>query len=111
MKKILLFLFTIFTFSFASGQGNNLEFSQVKLVSTLDTVPVGKVWKVTEVLRNSLSAQSAHSPAIKVNGNIIYLGVAYNGPSTSPFWLPAGTTLSTWQYVNYISVIEFNIVQ
>ena len=112
MKKTLLFLLTIFTISAATAQGNNLQFNQVKLVSnTEETVPVGKVWKITEVLRSTNGTTSASTPSIKVNGNVTYLGMAYNGPGTSPIWLPAGTTLVTWQYVNYISVIEFNIVQ
>ena len=64
MKKILLILLTIFTFSFTSGQGNNLQFNNVltmsfEAVSTADdtktlTVPDGQVLKIT-------SAHASHS--------------------------------------------------
>lgn len=44
MKIILIATLTFFSFvSFSQG---NLQFNQVKLVSTQETVPTGKVWKV-----------------------------------------------------------------
>jgi hypothetical protein len=120
MKKTLLFLFTIFTFSFASGQGNNLQFSQVKLVSALETVPVEKAWKITNVLPSqSFNSQAANCLQIKVNSNLVVLSSYYNlsggeRPNTmvlqGAIWLPAGTTLETFQSIEYISVMEFNIV-
>ncbi|MCC6599657.1 MAG: hypothetical protein IT223_03175 [Crocinitomicaceae bacterium] len=48
MKFYLLSLFTLFTLS-GLAQGT-LQFNQVKLISnTIETVPTGKVWKVTAI--------------------------------------------------------------
>ncbi len=112
MKKTLLFLITLFSFSQLLAQ--NLEFSQVKLVSTIETVPVGKVWKVTNVMP---SATSNSVVSIKVNGINIYVkGRDYiSGSATQSawtvlsgaYWLPAGTTLETHSNCEFISVIEF----
>lgn len=119
MKKTLLLLFTIFTFSQLDAQ--NLEFSQVKLVSSLETVPVGKVWKITNVLPSqSFNSQPPNCLQIKVNSNLVVLSSYYNAidasqPNTmvlqGAIWLPAGTTLETFQSIEYISVMEFNNVQ
>ena len=100
----------------------NLAFSEVKLVSTLDTVPEGRVWKITNVL-STLSNQG--DIVIKVNGNEIITafskGSNGSGPSSrqtnnhnyfssldGAFWLPSGTTLEAWTNTQYISVLEFN---
>ena len=67
MKKLLTILITLLFATQLSAQ--NLEFNQVKLVSTIETVLVGKVWKVTNVLP-STSAYNSHVD-IKVNNNVI----------------------------------------
>lgn len=52
MKKIFIFIIVLFAALNARGQGN-LQFNQVKLVSTVETVPVGKVWKLENYLPSS----------------------------------------------------------
>lgn len=111
MKKIILILFSLFTFSIAFAQsGYNLEFSQAILVdnSTM-TVPSGKVWKVVSVQRTGTQG----AVEININGQNVYVGGAsYDGTATGsfPIWLPAGSTISAETYVHFISVVEFNLI-
>jgi hypothetical protein len=48
MKKLYLILFVLLN-QLAYAQGN-LQFNQVKLVTALETVPAGKVWKIESVI-------------------------------------------------------------
>ncbi|HRS54674.1 MAG TPA: hypothetical protein P5250_08200 [Bacteroidales bacterium] len=48
----------------------------------------------------------AQSPAIIINGTPVLVDDA----STFPFWINSGTTLEVGNKVNYISVIQYNIV-
>ena len=115
------------------AQGN-LQFNQVKLVTTLETVPAGKVWKVESVIYNIASTATGYqtgaggcnstsyeSTAIEVAGVPTKVGQGTQPASYSnlvythsytilPLWLPAGTSLSGGTCVNKISVIEFNII-
>lgn len=45
MKKTFLILSLLVTSIILKAQGN-LQFNQVKLVSTIETVPIAKIWKV-----------------------------------------------------------------
>jgi len=49
MKRVLFSLILFFVAFLVNAQGN-LQFNQVKLVTTLETVPAGKVWKVESAL-------------------------------------------------------------
>jgi hypothetical protein len=124
MKKLIIIV--LFFMSFGVFAQGNLQFNQVKLVSTLETVPVGKVWKVESLIygeniggtpyNSSLNQDSG----IKINGfwtstrstrSVVYASSFYtNWDISLPFWLPAGTTLQKDTNVTYISVMEFNIV-
>ena len=118
MKKTLLFLITLFSFSQLLAQ--NLEFSQVKLVSTQETVPTDKVWKVTNVMPSTTAYNG--SVDIKVNGNTVRVksrdyvsinnieGTAMSAWTalSGAYWLPSGTTLSADANCEFISVIEFS---
>ena len=91
-------------------KGQNLEYSRVILVDNInDTVPVGKVWKITNVLSQGMG--TGYNDYIYVNGvySLIY---SFNGDGTTllsgPIWLPEGTVLSAGMGVKYISVIEFS---
>lgn len=132
MRIILCFVYIILLGSFYA-QGN-LQFNQVKLVSTQETVPAGKVWKVESVIYNiaptatgyqsgagSCSSNSYESTAIEVAGVPTKVGQGTQPASYSnlvythsytilPLWLPAGTNLSGGTCLNKISVIEFNII-
>lgn len=106
------------------SQGN-LQFNQVKLVSTIETVPNGKVWKVESITYNAplpyIGSSSAGADVCKISINSIdqivrsftyqYNGGAAVWEQSFPIWLPAGSTLAGSNGVNQISVIEFNIVQ
>jgi hypothetical protein len=125
--KHFLFLTLIFFMGDFFAQGN-LQFNQVKLVSTIESVPVGKVWKVESVMYSSgLSnfAGPSSSQIITQNSSITInsstnvvrslVGVNTNGgytvwEQTYPIWLMAGSTLAASTGVQFISVIEFNIV-
>jgi hypothetical protein len=122
-----------------SAQGTALQFNQVKLVSTQETVPAGKVWKVESVLSTSTLAANNNSAAsvntvsldIQVNGTSItverssvgiasqtsssgvmraYWGYASAGVTRLPFWLPAGSTLAASTNAMAVSVLEFNVI-
>jgi len=132
MKKSILFTFLILS-TLANAQGN-LQFNQVKLVTSLETVPLGKVWKIESVIYNiaptatgyqsgagSCNSTSYESTAIEVAGIPTKVGQGTQPASYSslvythsytilPLWIPAGTTLSGGTCLNKISVIEFNII-
>jgi len=118
----------------AFGQGN-LQFNQVRLISTSQTVPAGKVWKVESALISNIltpaatqSHMNTNGAYMLVNGNSIAVSGTYaswgtpavtwnasgtmttsGGLTTFPLWLPAGTTLAASTNVTYLSVMEFNI--
>ncbi len=133
MRSLVLLLMIGFWTSI-SAQGS-LQFNQVKVVTTTETVPVGKVWKVESVIYNipldQSSAQSSATAscsvtrfrhvAIEVNGIPTKVGEGSHTASYSnldfmhsytkiPFWLPAGFTLSGGPCLNMVSVLEFNII-
>lgn len=124
MKKIFLVLTVMAATTFFAAAQNSMEFSRVLLVETLDSVPQGKIWKVTNILP---TLGGSGSSIIQVNGNDIVVAFSkgtvgyapnsngaanndyhYNGLQ-GPYWLPEGTTLQAGTNVKYISVIEFNI--
>ena len=116
MKKIL-FINILLALSF-TAKSQSLEFNQVLLINSLNTVPQGKVWKVQSALSD---CSSNCSSTIVVNNQNIYTYVYHTGvpsnsqktaaahnPTNFPIWLPSGTTLDIGGGVKYISVIEFN---
>lgn len=131
--KFSFVVYSLFTYVCIAAQGN-LQFNQVKLVSALETVPVGKVWKIESVIYNIPQTASGYqstnggcsyayyeSTAIEIAGiptkvgqgtqPAAYSNLAYTHSYTIlPVWIPAGTTLSGGTCLNKISVIEFNIV-
>jgi hypothetical protein len=133
MKKCLIFLVFVTMGLCVMAQGN-LQFNQVKLVTTLETVPAGKVWKVESVIYNiaptatgyqsgagSCNSTSYESTAIEVAGVPTKVGQGTQPASYSsliythsytilPLWLPTGTSLSGGTCLNKVSVIEFNII-
>jgi hypothetical protein len=83
---------------FAQG---NLQLNQVKLVTTVETVPVGKVWKIESALTGeeryptSGTTLASNSRFILVNGTSICVheehvattGVGFNGCCGGGFWM------------------------
>ena len=131
--KLIIVVLSLFSLVSIMAQGN-LQFNQVKLVSALETVPAGKVWKIESVIYNIPQTASGYqstnggcsyvyyeSTAIEIAGiptkvgqgtqPAAYSNLAYTHSYTMlPVWIPAGTTLSGGTCLNKISVIEFNIV-
>jgi hypothetical protein len=102
-------------------------------VSTVQTVPQNKVWKVENILPSvrltttNFNGQSVVNFTLLVNGlTVFYLSTESlgnlqgNGTTgitaitagigASPIWLPAGTTLAAGNNLHGISVIEFNVL-
>lgn len=89
--SLLLFSLTLFISSEAVAQ--TLEFNQVKLVNSVETVPANKVWKVESVLSpevrypTSGSSFQSNSKIILVNSNQVAIyeeflngaGLGFNG--------------------------------
>ncbi|MCC6599677.1 MAG: hypothetical protein IT223_03280 [Crocinitomicaceae bacterium] len=139
--KITAILLTMFATAFATqlacAQSHTLEFSQATLVTSLQTVPSGKVWKVLSVASNSDQlltmpgncATKGNSTQIKVNGTTIHISARYATNSSScysnysagssitstgdltqlPFWIPENTTLDIGTGAAFISVLEFTV--
>lgn len=126
MKTLSFLFFTFLLLNKIYSQGN-LQFNQVKLVSAIETVPAGKVWKVTNFLPTpNGNYQAIIQPGlaeylININGIAVNLGrraffnTNYSHQMaevrhTGDIWLAAGTTLSAFQNIAHLSVIEFNII-
>jgi hypothetical protein len=122
MKKAVIILSLIVLIIGAKAQGN-LQFNQVKLVSTSEIVPSGKVWKVENAIFAggtpfTITTYTYGSMSYAVNGLACYIsssggpptGNNYANASTFPFWLPAGSSLASGSNMRYLSVIEFNII-
>lgn len=119
---------------------NNLVFSQVILVTSQQTVPPHKVWKIESVTGARVTQynyRSRNDADFNPSGNLILIngspvsainvlstgaqhgsgdaggsaGFAYAAsPTNFPFWIPPGTTLAASTNVSFISVIEFDVV-
>ena len=139
MKKSILILFSLFTFSIAFTQGNNLQFNQVlnlDFSSTCNTaytwssagtftVYPNKVLKITSCSAFGTDANSYYNvseSSMKIGNKLVYNYVA-NAPAgpEMPIWLESGTyTVYLYGRSNNtadkylkgsISAVEFNVVQ
>ena len=84
MRRIFIGVTAFFAVLITHAQGN-LQFNQVKLVSTVETVPVGKVWKLENYLPsaqlaidlnrqpNQASAGGTKNFVVLVNGAQVFL--------------------------------------
>lgn len=98
--KLILFIASLHCIVSFHAQGN-LQLNQVKLVTTVETVPVGKVWKVESALTGeeryptSGTTLASNSRFILVNGTSICVheehvattGVGFNGCCGGGFWM------------------------
>jgi len=92
-------------------QAQTLQFSQVLLVSTTQTVPANKVWKVESPLPSW--GGGATTNTITIDGNLVVVTIGGSSSVSGisfPIWLPAGTSLAAGQNIPRISVIEFTVV-
>jgi len=126
MKKIIFITLIFCGFTF-TVQSQSLTYSKVILLTTLDTVPQGKVWKVVSYLPDNAWIHSSSSNAsvtnkevgISINASYVAIGMytgnyaggnsAVSGTAETPFpiWLPAGTTLEPSTNCGSLSIIEF----
>lgn len=122
MKKITTILFLALALvSLESNAQNNLSFSKVKLITSSDTVPIGKVWKIESVGRTSnfTVGGSTTSNWILINNHILEFntrstngnGTTWGIGTTLPLWIPEGTSLNIFTNTELISVIEYTVIQ
>lgn len=116
MRFLIPFVFMVFGLFFTQNTyGQTLQFSQVLLVTTTQTVPANKVWKVESVFpllnTSSSSSQSANivldGISISVAGGRSDYGMAF---MPFPACLPAGTTLAAGANISKVSVLEFTVL-
>jgi len=100
MKKLYIFIITIFLYSNVFSQGN-LQFNQAKLVTAIETVPAGKIWKIESALSGeeryptSGTTFTSNSRFINVNGisicvheeHVAAMGLGFNGCCGGGFWM------------------------
>jgi hypothetical protein len=130
MKQSIIIVFLFLSLRLFS-QGN-LQFNQVKLVTTSETVPAGKVWKIENILpgvrpTTTSWGNSTLDFTININNQTVYYlsseskGSLYGNGQTgissisvgignAPIWLPAGAILSAGTNVLSVNVLEFNLV-
>ncbi len=100
---------------------NSLGFSQVKLINSLDTVPLGKVWKIEGFVYSEPIGATNQTASISINGISVavrtcrYLTGTGSAPTyeiweqKTPIWLPSNSILNIGWGVAYISILEFEI--
>jgi len=113
----LFLLLVAFVFPVASKlQSQTLQFSQVLLISTVQTVPANKVWKIESFFPSqNFNVGNNHSTAFITIDNVsCYIGQTRSDAGMSymplPAWIPAGTTVAAGQNIISISVIEFTVL-
>lgn len=101
MRTIFAFSLLVGSLVFGVKAQGTLQFNQVKLVTSSETVPVGKVWKLESVMSpeqrypTSGTTFPSFSRSILVNGNTVTIreefvnGVAlgFNGCCGGGFWM------------------------
>lgn len=133
MKNLLIIAIVSLTFAVTLRAQGNLQFNQVKLIGSVETVPDGKVWKINGIMPSgrmtvvNQNGSSSLNHVITVNGTTVYYATADatgslfgNGQtgftavsaniSASTLWLPATTTLAAGTGVYRISVTEFDVI-
>jgi hypothetical protein len=117
MRHLFLLFLTTALFFWNALHSQTLQFSQVLLISTVQTVPANKVWKVQAVIPHGPTMFNNSSGACRISINNHTTAISgWQGVGSSlysfnqPLWLPAGTTLAADLYTFRISVIEFTVV-
>lgn len=126
MKKLICILVLFFSLG-ANAQGN-LQFNQVlKISTTIETVPAGKVWKIESYQQSNVSGTSNSTNTCDVarvrpyiiDGQVYHnikniasgnAGYIYAAENRMPIWLAEGQTAATSCPSDFLSVIEFNII-
>ena len=119
MSKKIIFITLLFCGLAFTAQSQSLTYSKVILLTSLDTVPQGKVWKVESAV-SEMKSTSQHI-YFYINNNKCtvtrtWVSLLANAPYALPIvnpifpmWLPAGTIVTSGVDVEALSIIEFNI--
>jgi hypothetical protein len=125
MKNFIISLTFLFCVTYMHSQ--NLQFSQVILVTNMQTVPTGKIWKVESYLPTTVKVDSYSPTAFNIVVNSVTYPIGHSaygnaGGSNAlawssemvntslPLWLPAGATVAAGSGIGLLSVIEFSAV-
>jgi len=122
MNKIILIILFIFALVFTS-KAQSLSYSKVIFLTSLDTVPQGKVWKVNSYFPSTNWIQLSYnnynnSLSFLINGvdyKVAHFSASHVGNGghgeliTVPFpiWLPSGTTVEPGNNCGSLSIVEF----
>lgn len=125
IKNMILAIFLLATIpGIQKTKAQTLIFSKALLVTSTDTVPAGKIWKVESApastslgINSSSTAAQGNANTILVNGVVLYIkstwGSSYSSSALSvtdlPLWLPAGTALAAGSNTAMVSVLEFSV--
>ncbi len=130
MIKVFL-LFVCFFIQFNSFSQGNLQFNQViRVNTTAQTVPSGKVWKVETYMQSNTYISEYieypncnfpdrqhpflinSKPYYQINGSPGHgsSGIMMAVGNLFPLWLKAGEIVQTTCPDNFLSIIEYNIV-
>lgn len=126
MKKLIFIL--IFFVSLGSNAQGNLQFNQVlKVSTTVETVPAGKVWKIESYQQSNVAGTTNSTNGCDITRVRPYLidgqpyqnigniasgngGYVYVPENRMPIWLKEGQTAATACPSDFLSIIEFNVV-
>jgi hypothetical protein len=131
MKHVILFSLAVFVSYFNSAAQGSLQFNQVKMVTSSETIPSGKVWKIISApyKNDQIGSAGSYTPSnpgvefvqsMLINSEVVYIQAIrfydgswrnFTGPTCQfPLWLPAGTTVQASTGVRFLSVLEFNVI-
>jgi hypothetical protein len=117
MRTSLILVFFAALFQFTNkANSQTLQFSRVLLVSTTQTVPANKIWKIESFFpsQNFDLGNNNSSAWLSINNTSCFIGQHRSDAGMSfmplPAWIPAGTTLAAGQNISSISVIEFTVL-
>jgi hypothetical protein len=119
MKTTVAILFVLLITGFATAQGS-LQFSQAKVVSSIQTVPAGKVWKVTSVYGQDYTCVFLYSGSYQYHGKYLASGFKINGVNVFSYktWIqqlyePGCTTKINgvdWNTIAQLTTVDLNNV-
>ena len=68
-----------------NNNGNSLVYVQTKLITTMETVPNGKTWKLEGVLLDSTINNNTNSSQVIVSGGLSVIDLSDESPNTMTF--------------------------
>ena len=130
MKNIFSLIFAVLPyFNWAQS---NLQYNSIKFVSSIQTVPANKVWKIESVLYSSqipLANTNSTTPFATISDAVVLINntpitfrstrtlssAGYSGGAyystweiNLPIWITSGTVIEPSTGVAFISIIEFS---